>query len=278
MSHTYNTKATATRSNANPLTYTHNCGSGTTLLVLGLVIGGGTDRTGGAPTYNGTAFTQAGTNQKAASSPETVVELWYLLNPTTGSALTISIPNTNTVYISAVSASFIAGAGSLSKFKEALGATGTSTDPTGATHTGVHPEDLIIGILGTGRDNITGLTESDTLLYEVDDGSYGRSAQYALNSPSSSKIMSWASSTSDDWAIISAVFQKVGDSATCEISKAVSYAVIQPPDGANISKAVAYAVLSVETTVAISKAVAYAVLEPAPPASSSIRPMCMCVC
>jgi hypothetical protein len=205
-----------------------------------------------------------------------VVELWYLLNPTTGSALTISIPNTNTVYISAVSASFIAGAGSLSRFKEAAGATGTSTNPTGTTHTGVHPEDVIIGILGVGGDTTTNLTESDTLLYEVDDGTYGRSAQYALTNPTS-KAMSWTYPTNDDWAICSAVFQKVGDSTTCELSKAVAYAVVQPPDGANISKAVAYAVLSVETTIAISKAVAYAVLEPAP-AASSVRPMCMCVC
>jgi len=51
------------------------------------------------------------------------------------------------------------------------------------------------------------------------------------------------------------------------VSKAVAYAVLQPPDGPNISKAVVYAVLSTEVSVAVSKAVAYAVLAPpdAPP-------------
>ena len=57
-----------------------------------------------------------------------------------------------------------------------------------------------------------------------------------------------------------------------EISKAVGYAVIQPPDGPNISKAIGYAVLSTEITVGISKAVAYAVLAPPEPSASGSRP------
>jgi len=59
---------------------------------------------------------------------------------------------------------------------------------------------------------------------------------------------------------------------TTEISKAVGYSVLSPPDGSNISKAIAYAVLSTEVTVGISKAVAYAVLAPEEASAGGGRP------
>lgn len=60
------------------------------------------------------------------------------------------------------------------------------------------------------------------------------------------------------------------------VSKAVAYAVLSAPDGANVSKAVAYAVLSTEVTVGISKAVAYVVLSEYIPSSSN-QPILMII-
>ena len=67
MAHTYDTKANLIRgrsASGRDLSYT--CGAGATLLVLGIVVDGLTARTGGAPTYNGVALTQASTNAQAS--------------------------------------------------------------------------------------------------------------------------------------------------------------------------------------------------------------------
>jgi hypothetical protein len=75
--HTYDTKLRF-NGTANPLTSPYTCGSGTTLLVLGIVTPVNFTRPGGAPTYNGVAMTQAFTPQGASNI---AVEMWYLANP-----------------------------------------------------------------------------------------------------------------------------------------------------------------------------------------------------
>jgi hypothetical protein len=265
MAHTYDTKTAATRSNSNPRTFNHTCGSGSTLLVLTIVVDGGTARTGGAPTYNGTAMTQADQARQAASSPETTVELWYMLAPPTGSAYAISIPNSGDLYLTCETASFKAASGNKSALRAASYATGTSTNPTGPTHSSLVAGDVIVAVVGSGSDTWTSsLTETDTVLYEVDDGSYGSAAMYRLQPDGANAALGWTRNANEDWAIVSAVFKEMADLSAMGVSKASAYAVLSVPAAANVSKAVAYAVLSTEVTVAVSKAVAYAVLEPAP--------------
>lgn len=261
MAHTYNTKTNSTRSNGNPKTFNHTCGAGTTLLVLTLVIGGGTARETGAPTYNGVAMTQADAARQAASSPETTVEMWYLLDPPTGSAYQVSIPNSGTVYITAEVASFKAATSNKTALREANYSTGTSTNPTGPTHSPV-AGDVIIAVLGYGDDS-SNATAGGTSLYAVDDGTYMDSAQYTIYAGGNASL-NWTDATSEDWVIVSAVFKEVSNLGAGQVgvSKTVAYAVLSAPAGVDISKAVAYAVLSTETTISISKAVVYAVLEP----------------
>ena len=89
--------------NQNPLTTTYICGvntTGCTLLVIGIVVGGTASRGTGAPTYNGITTTQL---DSARTGTETISELWYLLDPASGTS-TLSIPNNGkTMYVTLAS-------------------------------------------------------------------------------------------------------------------------------------------------------------------------------
>lgn len=210
MAHTYDTKANnpRTRNSGNPVTFNYTCGSGATLLVLTIVTGGSADRTGGAPTYNGVALSQADQNRKAASGPETVVELWYLFNPPTGASYQISIPDTNNVYITCEASSYKAASGYTSALRTAGGATGTSTNPTGPTHTGLAAGDVIVAVVGNGATTWAPSGRTGVQLYDVDDGQYGDGAQYLIKTDGNNQALSWTFGTSEDWAIVSAVFRE----------------------------------------------------------------------
>ena len=91
-SHTLDTNLRFTGAGS-PLTSNYTAGSGSTLLTLGIVVGGSTQRAGGAPTFNGVNMIQVDSTRVAT---ETNVELWYMIDPPTGSAYQISIPNTGT--------------------------------------------------------------------------------------------------------------------------------------------------------------------------------------
>lgn len=262
MAHTFDVKVNSTRTNTNPKTFNHTCGAGSTLLVLTLVIGGATARTGTAPTYNGVAFTQADQARQAVASPETTVELWYYLNPPTGTSYQISIPNTNSVYITAESSSYKASAGNISYFRNAGYATNTSINPTGYLHTDLISGDIIVGTLGYGQDAASA-TVNYTSLFYTDDGTYISGAQYGLYT-GSDNFLQWISSTNEDWVIVSAVFKEIANLSDGKVgaSKIVAYEVVGPPGDVFVSKIVAYEVVGPPGDVFVSKIVAYEVVYP----------------
>jgi len=214
MAHTYDTKANLIRgrsASGRDLSYT--CGAGATLLVLGIVVDGLTARTGGAPTYNGVALTQASTNAQAVSG-ETTVELWYLLNPPTGAAYTIHIPDDNNVYFTAEASSYKAQSNYTSALRTADLGSGTGTNPTGPTHTGLASGDVIVAAIGSGATTWNPSGRTGVQLYDVDDGSYGDGGQYLIKTDANNTAMAWTFGTSDDWAIVSAVFKEVQQTVT----------------------------------------------------------------
>ena len=207
MAHTFDTKYQGARANTAPYTFNYTCGAGTTVLVLSIVVGGTTARAGGAPTYNAVALTQADQNRQ---STETFAELWFLLNPPTGSSLQVSIPNTGTAkYLSPVASSYKAQTGWRSALRTANGSTGTSTNPTGPTLTGLAIGDVIIAVVGSGANTWAPTARTGTQLYDRDDGTYGNGAQYLIKTDANNTAMSWTFGTSDDWAICEAAFREV---------------------------------------------------------------------
>lgn len=245
----YSAKLENARSNANPVAFNFTCAAGVRLLVLTLVIDGATPRAGGAPTYNSVAMTQADATRQAVISPETTVEMWYSIDPGTGSAYSISIPNTGSVYISAEATSFKTyDAGNVPALRAADYAQNTSTNPTGPTHTGLAFGDLIIAVVGYGDDSFSGSGGNATLLQGRDEGTYGWAVSYSIYAGGDAFIK-WTDTTNEDWVIVSAVFKEAAVVTNTEISKAVAYSVLTVPVGVNISKAVAYAVLQESATV-----------------------------
>lgn len=208
--HTFDTSTHQTRTrNTSGVTFNHTCGSGTTLLTLTIVVGGTTARTGGAPTYNGVAMTQADQNGQAPSGAETIVELWYLLNPGTGSSYQISIPDSNNVFLTADVSSYKATSGYKTVLKTDDDDGNTSTNPTGPSLTGLVSGDVLVAVVGSGATTWAPTARTGTQLYDVDDGSYGDGAQYLIKTDSSDTAMSWTFGTSDDWSVVEAAFTEI---------------------------------------------------------------------
>ena len=200
--HTFDTKLRFTGATS-PLTQSYTCGSGATLLVLGIVTEGNTARTGGAPTYNGVAMTQVNSTRIAT---ETSVEMWYLSNPSTGSAYTISVPNSNTRTLYVIASSYKAATGKTSVLDTSNGDQQTSANPYVCVTTTANG-DAIVDILGEGYDDIPTANDSAyTLLYSTDDGNYSDNAQYRLQPAAGMDCPDWTVA-SDDWAMIVGAFK-----------------------------------------------------------------------
>lgn len=208
MAHTFDTSYRLAKTAANPATFSYTCGAGTTLLVL-FVFAAPPDRGGGAPTYNGIALSQADQRRYASSSPEIDCECWYLINPPTGSAYTVSIPNPNARNIMAVAASFKAAAGYTSALRVATGGSNTSTNPSCPPLTGVQSGDALVAGVGNGADAWAPTARTGVQLYDQNDGTYGHGTQYLLPTSAGDVTMSWTFDTSDDWGAVAAAFMEV---------------------------------------------------------------------
>ena len=198
--HSFDDVSATTFLGTDPATLTHTCSADTTVLVLTLAIL--TDpRETTAPTYNGIALTQAFTAQ---DYDETISELWYLLDPPTGSAYTVSIPNNTGRDIRANVMSFISSTGK-SEFDVAAGSTGdalTISESVTTTKNGC----VLIQIIGSGS-GIVLASETDILIEHFDAGSSTTSVQYALQDLSGAKTMSMSAQLSFDFTTILAAFK-----------------------------------------------------------------------
>lgn len=215
MTHTFDTSAQFD-SSASPATTTYTCGASCTVLVVGIVTkrGGGTSaRAGGAPTYNSVTMTQADITRNAT---ETDCELWYLIDPDTGSAHTLSVPNTGTEQLHVHISSYNSSTGT-SAFDVASGSTGTIA----VASTSVTPTvdgAAIVDICGTGHKNAP--TGNQTGLFNVDAGNYSHNSQYALQGTAGAITFSWTQDGGDDWCIVAAAFKEVSASANLEVPAA----------------------------------------------------------
>ena len=215
MAHTYNTKANIARRNS-AYSGSYTCGSGATLLLLTICVGGTTGRTGGAPTYNGIALTQVGSNLVGSS---TVLEMWYMLNPPCVDVIDLEIPDGNSVYYTAEISSYKSATGFSALRASGTAGPTTSTNPTGPTHTGLASGDVIIALVGSAHGTWAPSGQTGTSLYTVDNGTYGNAAQYYIKVDVNDQALAWTFANSASWEIISAVFQEES-SAKCWIGGA----------------------------------------------------------
>jgi len=227
MAHTYDNKQQFTTGAADPTQFSYTCGSGSTVLVL-LIVGAGTTlRTGGAPTYNGVAFTPGDTNYNV----ETFNELWYMLDPPTGSSYTVQIQNDNTRTIFGCVASFKAASGYTSQLRACSKTTGTTADPGGPTMTSLAAGDVIVSVIGTGDNTFAPSGQTGTVIYTYDPAAYGMGSQYYITPDTADRSLTWTEATADDWNTIVASFKEVAATRTISITEPVTVTerqVIQP--------------------------------------------------
>lgn len=244
MAHTFDAKLQIAASINNPVTGSFTCAAGATLLVVTLAYANGT-RTG-APTYNGVSLTQLDQTRYAATSPEARCELWYLLDPPTGSSYTVSVPNPNTLSLEVVVSSYLAASG---KRTVVDNATGTQNDNMGNPTTPISAADangLLVGVIATGHDTWAPSGRLGTQLYDTDQGSWGSGHQYKILTAAGAYNMSWTNSGSDDLGIVAAAFSEAASGIS--VPKANIYA-IEYAQGISVTKANVYAVLEAQPRV-----------------------------
>ena len=241
---THNATNAQAVSTSDPVTQSITCASSVRLLVVMITVGGATTRTGGAPTYNGTALTQASTTTYYATSPEASIEMWYLINPSIGT-YNVSIPNNGSLDVSLITSRFSPALGASVAFIDAQSNTGVSTAPGSATHSDYHYEDLMVAMFASGSDSIASYCTGTQLIVQQDRGTYIAGAAYRqfsfMTIPTEYSI-SWGNLTNEDWAVVSGVFREVVDSTDLEVAKVVGHVVMEPY-GLQVSKVVGYVVL-----------------------------------
>ena len=96
MAFVYDTKGErASLTTGDPVALTYTCGTNTKILVALVTSSTNASRPGGDPTYNGVSFTQGAyaADLRVVGPAECFSEIWYMFDPPTGSAYTISCPN-----------------------------------------------------------------------------------------------------------------------------------------------------------------------------------------
>lgn len=204
MSFTFDTKSNGSGA-GDPVNVAHTCSASTKVLIA-IVVGYIASRVGGVPTYNSINMVDSGEG-KVSCFNKSYMEVFYLLNPSTGSSYNVSVPNTNldTLYIAV--ASFEAS-GTVTKHASNSGENDTA-DPSINVTTTVD-NGLMVGGL------VHDLSLPDTIveganyteLYLVDMGGDTYSGEYDLDWGSSGAIAVDYTADADDWGLIGLAFEE----------------------------------------------------------------------
>ena len=205
----YDTKAripaTALSTTTSAPTANYTCGANAGVLVVMICWSGQTGRTGGAPTYNGVALTEAASRQGVT---ETSVEMWYLLSPPTGSSLEIIVPNDGGLTMWVYVASATVASGNTCAYDASGSNASTGSNPL-VNLTVVATATIVFAVVATGDNGFSPTARTGTSLYEEDIAAYGGAAQYYVKSGAGSWTMSWTEGTSDDYGAIAGAFKEV---------------------------------------------------------------------
>ena len=181
----------------------------TRLIVLGIADASGYTRSPTIPTFGGINFSQVNTLQRAASSPEIAVEMWYLLNPSVGTN-TISLVGDASMGKEIKVSSWASGFKYFDfdasiYFDSSVGSNGTSENPSitlSASDAG-----LVISMLGSGTGSIpTNYSGGKaTSLLPADYGDRTSVMSYFTTSTKADTSI-WYEISNNDWGHIAASF------------------------------------------------------------------------
>ncbi len=260
MAHTADTNLRFTGS-ANPLTSNYTPGSGATVLVLGIVTAGSTQRSGGVPTFDGNALTQADQTRQHGTNPEISCELWYLLEPESGSPLQISVPNPTSLTLHVQVSTYKAASGFTSDLDVEGGSSGTSASPSVELTPTVNGA-VIVGVFGNG-ENFIPTGQTGTELNTTDDGLYSDSNQFTLQATAAAIETGWTTQTygagvygggvyngDDDWCLSVAAFKETNITITVEpIVQTLALSLLSPSITAGADITILPTVLTLTATL-----------------------------
>lgn len=196
MAHTIDTSLYATGANQ-PQTMSYTCGAGSTLFVLGVVCNA-TVRAGGVPTFGGIPMTII--NVDTYDSGETISQLYYLLNPSTGSAYTVSVPNTGTARTLYLRGSSYKAQSGYTTVYDASARAGSTGSANPSTNISVTAGGVAVQIAGDGLLTLPTAYTHPTIL-PVDHGALTSWMTYALP-VGTATIRMGATVASDDWSLV----------------------------------------------------------------------------
>lgn len=210
MAHTFDVSAYSPLSTAAPRTISFTAGSGATLVVLCVFTGGTAARAGGSPTFGGIPFTRV--HEFAANrSYESIPEMWYHLNPSTGAAYTISCPNTGTARnISLHVSSYKAQEGHWTVFDTSANAQATTGLNPSIQITPSSKGNVIVALLGDGR-SARPSAQTLTYLSSAYRTSWSDSTQYTITTTTNAVTAGWTVSSDDNRMIIASFAQDSED-------------------------------------------------------------------
>lgn len=186
---------------SDPLTASYTCDGSAKLLILGIVVGAGSARTGGAPTYNSVAMTQADSTR---TGTETSTELWYLIDPTAGSSQTISVPNTGAATLWVKASSYLPPPGRSIAFDTATGNQTSGANPSVSITPTVNGA-LIYAVLGDGA-NAAPSAQSWNNINRTAHSTYSEDNQYNLLGQARASSATWTVATGS-WGMCVAAFK-----------------------------------------------------------------------
>lgn len=204
---------TTTYSTANPVTGSLLPTTGATLLIATILYSGGTDRTGGAPTFGDNTMIQADTARRGATSPEVSTEMWYLTASAISSASItgswVSVPNGGAARIVVNLISAVAKPGKTSGVQVTTGSVNatTSTNPY-CKITTTAGSTIIVETIANGANTWapTGRTANWVNVNDNDIGTYGGGTQYLITDTVGVITGSWTFGTGEDWGIVMTAF------------------------------------------------------------------------
>ncbi|MFC1656577.1 BspA family leucine-rich repeat surface protein [Patescibacteria group bacterium] len=177
---------------SNPVTFAFDC-NGSDLLVVGLSLFD-SDAGVGTPTYNSVSMTDSG--QGTITEGIRNVQMWYLVNPASGSN-NISIPNTSGKGI-AIMASAWSGVDTSDPFDTSVGNANHDSTPT-STITTAATNELIIDVIAS---NGAYTANSHTVISDVNN----LGNQYTLDDGTGGITLTWTLDPGNDWAMIVCAF------------------------------------------------------------------------
>lgn len=198
---------------SNPETLAHTCGAGADLLVVCIDVQFAPfEPVAGTVTYNSVSMTKAGSTQNYDNIHS---QIWYLLNPDTGSSYNVSVPTANssmTMRITAISFT-CTGTAQYDAAGGGDGATNSISNSLSVAGAGVVVDCAAHERHETGGVSLTtspsGIGETEVGL--TDEGAWSTCQGYAFPTGSGSVTMTWETwGGADDWCHAMASFDEAG--------------------------------------------------------------------